>query len=134
MFVHFVLILELSCSFRLKCCQLVLGVIVALAFNRVGFRGDDCQVSPVRSLKTLFRSQSLLFMVVAILLVMRQHNIWPYCRNCAMTGSVAQLHPRMSSITPEQCPTMPSQSLPSPSANGLESRGNQSSSSFSFMH
>jgi hypothetical protein len=79
MFVNFVLILESSCSFRLKHHQLVLGVIVALAFNMVGFCGDDCQVSPVRSLKTLFGSQSLPFPVVPISLVMRQHNIWPYC-------------------------------------------------------
>ncbi len=50
------LILESSCSFRLKRCQLVLSVIVALAFNTVGFHGDDCQVSPVRSLKALVRS------------------------------------------------------------------------------
>jgi hypothetical protein len=79
MFVHFVLILESSCSFRLKCRQLVLGVIVALAFNTVGFRGDDCQVSPVRSLKALFRSQSFPFLVVAVSLDTRQDNIWPYC-------------------------------------------------------
>jgi hypothetical protein len=57
MFVHFVLILESYwCSCRLKCCRLVPGVIVALAFITVGFRGDDCQVSPVRSLKALIRS------------------------------------------------------------------------------
>jgi hypothetical protein len=112
MFVNFVLILESSCSFRLKFHQLVLGVIIALTFNTVGFHGDDCQVSPVRSLKTLFRSQSLLFLEVAILLVTRQHNIWPYCWSCATTGSVAQLHPRMSSITLEQCSTMTNQPLP----------------------
>ncbi len=86
-FVHFVLILESSCSFRLKRHRLVLGVIVALAFNTVGFHGDDCQVSPVRSLKTLFGSQSLPFPVVAILLVTRQHNIRTYCWNCATTPS-----------------------------------------------
>jgi hypothetical protein len=112
MFVHFVLILESSCSFRLKRPQLVLGVIVALAFNTVGFRGVDCQVSPVRSLKALFGSQSLPFPVVTILLVTRQHNIQPYCWNCAMTGSVAQLRPRMSSITPEQRSTMTNQPSP----------------------
>jgi hypothetical protein len=85
MFVHFVLILESSCSFRLKHRWLVLSVIVALACNMVGFHGDDCQVSPVRSLKALFGSQSLPFPVVTISLVTRQHNIQPYCWNCAMT-------------------------------------------------
>ncbi len=79
MFVHFVLILESSCSFRLKCHQLVLGVIVAITFNTVGFIGDNCQVSPVRSLKALIGSQSLPFLMIAILLVTRQHNSWPHC-------------------------------------------------------
>jgi hypothetical protein len=40
---------------------------------------------------------------------MRQHNLWPYCWNCATSGSVAQIHPRMSSIAPEQCSTMTNQ-------------------------
>jgi hypothetical protein len=39
----------------------------------------------------------------------------------------------MSSITPEQGPTMPSQSSPSSSANVSPSRGNQLSSGFSFI-
>jgi hypothetical protein len=39
----------------------------------------------------------------------------------------------MSSITPEQRPTMPSQSSLSSSSNAPPSRGNQSSSGFSFI-
>jgi hypothetical protein len=102
-FVDFVLILELSCSFRLKRRQLVLGVIVALAFNTVGFRGDDCQVSPVRSLKTLVKSQSLPFPAFAISLVTRQHNIWPYYWNCATTNAFLHVKKTRWLATPVKC-------------------------------
>jgi hypothetical protein len=50
-----------------------------------------------------------------------------------MTGDVAQMHQRMSSITPEQCSTMSSRSSPTPSGNAPSSRGNQLSSGFSFI-